>query len=190
MTKITRKYEVTFSKHKARLVVTYYNNNFKKLEYVKGGYPRGLHLAIGKAIPLYESEIKAHLEKFSNAIRMDLIQDKSKSLYSQFIEEYFGFYEGLSDGVKPKMDGAQGKAMNTIISYLQSQSIDDEEALLAWQQILSGWNQLDDFYQNQIKLTQINSNINNIILQIKNGKSTNQARKKAQRNGDDFRQSL
>ena len=63
MNRLTRKYSVSFVDYKSRFVVTYYNNNFKKLEYKSGGLVRVLFLAIGKAIPMYESEIKEHQKK-------------------------------------------------------------------------------------------------------------------------------
>jgi hypothetical protein len=74
-------------------------------------------------------------------------------------------------GVGCKMDGIQGKALKSIISYLRSQvnDNDDEGIKNAWGFILANWNKLDDFHQKQMKLSQINSNLINILNQLRNG---------------------
>lgn len=94
-----------------------------------------------------------------------------KSLYNNFIASYDSFCKKrLSVGAK--VDGAQGKALNSIISYLKTQVKDknnlDVGAHGAWCYILNNWDCLEPFVASQIKLTQINSNILLIINQLKN----------------------
>lgn len=86
-------------------------------------------------------------------------------------------------GTTPLIDGAQGKAMKGIIAYLRSQikakgATDMEDALQVKEAIAKSLElillamstgRVESFLANQVKLTQIHSNITNIINQIKNG---------------------
>jgi hypothetical protein len=75
-------------------------------------------------------------------------------------------------GATAKIDGLQGKALKEIINYLSSQEKIagvPEKIIEAWQYILNNHDKTDNFLQGQIKLSQINSNITNILSQIKNG---------------------
>jgi len=97
------------------------------------------------------------------------------------IKGYHEWYSNRNDGVPPKIDAQSGKAMKELIAYFKTvarskyQGINDleidEKVLEMFSYILSQWNNLDSFTQRQIKLSQINSNISNIIEFIKNGKN-------------------
>lgn len=89
-------------------------------------------------------------------------------------------------GMGAKMDALQGKSMKAIIEYLTSQVKNklqqpdvslDESVLNAWKYILSNWATLQDFYSEQIKLNQINSNLPNILVQLRNSKSSKKMQK-------------
>lgn len=95
----------------------------------------------------------------------------SSSVYKKCIDLYDQFCrEKLNAGCK--IDGAQGKAMKQIIQYLlkNAPTGSSQEVIYTWTHILLSWDQLDKFYKSQMKLTQINSNLINIINQLKNGK--------------------
>jgi hypothetical protein len=106
-------------------------------------------------------------------------QDGAIQLYKEMISEYDHFCQSRI-GMGAKMDALQGKSMKLIISYLQSQVVKkqgelpkeqlDIETLNAWRFILSEWSSVSDFYGQQIKLNQINSNLPNILTQIRNSK--------------------
>ncbi len=71
-----------------------------------------------------------------------------------------------------RIDSVQGKAMKSILSYLKTlckQKGDDssENILNALKYIFKNWKHLEPFLQKQVKLTQINSNLVNIIQQLK-----------------------
>lgn len=77
-------------------------------------------------------------------------------------------------GSPSKINGMEVKAMKSIIVYLkklckEKGSDSPEHILKSWQYILNGWDKLEPFLQNQMKLSQINSNLTNIINQLKNG---------------------
>lgn len=98
-------------------------------------------------------------------------------LYKQMVLVYDDFCNDRI-GLGAKMDALQGKSMKQIITYLQSQiskkqgnlpeSELNTETLNAWKFILSQWSIVGDFYGQQIKLNQINSNLPNILTQIRN----------------------
>lgn len=101
---------------------------------------------------------------------------KAETIYAKMIEEYDGFCE-KNTGVGCKIDGMQGKAMKQIIAYLQSQcrkknpllkdEFLDDAVMKSWIYILGNWNKLDDYNRGRIKLSEINSNMVNILLKIK-----------------------
>ena len=107
---------------------------------------------------------------------------KVSTIWSICIEAYNHFCKQRI-GVGCKMDGAEGKAMKSIILYLTTQVKDpkyqdtiyrddrDDQVYIAWKFILDNWDMLDDFLQKQIALRQINSNLINILNQLRNGKN-------------------
>ena len=97
-------------------------------------------------------------------------------LYARMVEIYFDWFKGLS-GVSPKFGQAEGASLKQIINYFKilykankkegENEFDEVTKMFSF--IFSHWNLIDPFYQKQTKLTQINSNIQNIINDIKNG---------------------
>lgn len=79
-------------------------------------------------------------------------------------------------GVPAKIDGQEGKALKTIITYLTQISTNKEPdgIVNAFKFILVNKAKWDPFHQNQLKISQINSNLTNIINSIKNGTATKQ----------------
>lgn len=74
-------------------------------------------------------------------------------------------------GVGVKMDGIQGKAMKEIIKYLDAQKLNKEQPVEeVWEFILNSWDRLTDYHKNKLKLSEINSDLINILNQIKNGR--------------------
>lgn len=105
-------------------------------------------------------------------------QKESCPVYKEAVAVYFSFYKDLN-GINPKFDVADGKSMKTLISYFRSVHKDKNDGSDQKQYILQNlkyifdnWNKQVDFIRNQTRMTQINSNINNIINKLKSGKST------------------
>ena len=104
------------------------------------------------------------------------LPSKLNTLYSKVIDEYDSFCVEYT-GVGCKIDGMQGKSMKSIIIFLKSQCkkknpvLKDEElddaVLKSWHYILGNWKKLDDYNRGRIKLSEINSNMVNILLKIK-----------------------
>tara|TARA_R100000541_G_scaffold22744_1_gene32674 strand:+ start:2066 stop:2725 length:660 start_codon:yes stop_codon:yes gene_type:complete len=93
-------------------------------------------------------------------------QKEILNIYNDFCRNKFG--------APAKINGMEVKAMKSIVTYLKkvckSKGDDsDQQIIKSWSFILSGWDKLEPFLQKQIKLSQINSNLTNIINQLKNG---------------------
>ena len=95
--------------------------------------------------------------------------NKTTKYYTDFVSIYNNFCK-KNIGVSCKMDGIQGKALKRIIVYLKKECKDESLLIESWKFILYHWNKLDDFHKKQIKLTQIDSNLINILNQLRNGK--------------------
>jgi hypothetical protein len=103
---------------------------------------------------------------------------KPDSLSHDFLEVYNKFLESKT-GTTEQFSMAGRAGLNKIIGYLRSQvekkhpGADIEhistETINAWQWILNHYDSWDNFYKQQLKLEQINSNLLNIINSIKNG---------------------
>jgi len=102
---------------------------------------------------------------------------KEKSVFAICMEIYNNFIVEKI-GVKAKIDGTQGSALKKIIAYLKT--IDkiktDEDVITAFEFVLVNYDAWDNFYKQQTKLNQINSNFQNILNNIRNGvKKTNKS---------------
>jgi len=103
-------------------------------------------------------------------------QKEPTTIYSKMIKEYDKFCQEIS-GVGSKIDGQQGKAMKSIIIFLKKQCLNknpqltpielDENIILSWEYILKHWDKLDSFNRGRIKLSEINSNLLNILVKLK-----------------------
>jgi len=96
--------------------------------------------------------------------------DEPDGSYQKFIDIYSDWYEKRV-GVKIMFDGIQGKALKKIIKYLTDNSKEKSAKGGAdgWEYILANWDKLDNFHQEQVKVSQIQSNLPNILNKLKNG---------------------
>lgn len=98
------------------------------------------------------------------------------TLYSKMVDMYDSFCEEKT-GVGCKIDGMQGKAMKSIISYLKKQCIKknkelneeqlNDNVLLSWTYVLTNWDRLDDYNRGRLRLNEINSSMLNILSKLK-----------------------
>ena len=95
---------------------------------------------------------------------------KADPLHAEFMKIYFEWMENII-GVKPQIDGGDGKALKLTIQYFRSISQDETAIKEAWKAVFENYNKWDKFHQKQLRLRQIGSNLTNIINSIKNGKT-------------------
>ena len=99
-------------------------------------------------------------------------------LYKDCLKIYDVFIKNLT-GAGAKIDGTQGKAMKSIISYLKTQVRNKDSTLQSdaipekvkesLQAILSNWHLLPIWLQGRTRLTDISSELQNILKGIKDG---------------------
>lgn len=109
-------------------------------------------------------------------IRNEVPFDESKVPHAECMNIYNDWMLKTT-GATAKIDGRQGKALKEILSWLSIQdkvSGDREKIIESWQWILNSWDKIEPFLQKQKTLSQINTNLNNITDQLKNGIPSNQ----------------
>lgn len=109
-----------------------------------------------------------NLVKQKTGVKLD--PDVKGSLHQQCMAEYFSFYK-RHVGIPPKISAADGKGLKEIIKYLSSlDKVNTEsEVLTAWKFVLDNWEHTGPFIGKQKKLTQINTNLAEILDKIRNG---------------------
>jgi hypothetical protein len=168
---MTNHYTIEILETKTSFKATYRDNNFKKIEHLRGPLSDNLLKHLGKAIPRYETQFTDYKSQFKETIKYNqLVQ--VKSLYTLFLDHWMQFYQAFSE-MPAKFTGADGKALKSIITHLKSLSAgNDTEALALWQLILEKWNTLSDFHQENTDLKYINSKLNIILNAIKRQNNT------------------
>jgi len=169
---MTNHYNIHLSKTKTDIKVTYRDNKFRKLEHLRGKFDQTMLNAIGRIIPVNETNFKAFKTEFESQVIYTAEQTKPKTIYSQFLSEWYAFYNKFV-GFTPKFDGTDGRALKMIINYLKKLGGSEQEALVLWQLILSKWNTLSDFHQKNTDLKYINSQLNKIVYAVKHQSKTN-----------------
>ena len=122
---------------------------------------------------MQSGESKNAIRQTTEPIPISKTKDTKTIYYKELLFVYDKFCKETFDA-PAKINGMEGNAMKQIIAYLKGlckeKGDDSLEAVKnAFSYILANWNKLDPFYQKQIKLSQINSNLPNIINQLKNG---------------------
>ena len=105
----------------------------------------------------------------------NLLPAEQPVTWQHWVDAWFGFYQSKHDGVSPKFDGAQGKALKSIQEHLVKVAlVKDEHAppekagYQAWQYVLERWDYLDPWLKTQFDLTVISKKLNDIINRLKN----------------------
>ena len=103
-------------------------------------------------------------------------EKKISGLHNTCIKAFTDWYEGPEVvGIKYKFQaGPDAKAMQEILKYLKTAVEErngaparDDQVLLAWTGILKSFPKWDAFYKTNLKLSQINSNLPNIMANVK-----------------------
>lgn len=94
--------------------------------------------------------------------------DPEGASHQEFVDAFYKFYEERT-GMPPRLFEADYAALKKIRKYLvgSSKSGDSQAALQSWLYILKHWAKLEDFLQRQLKPTQIDSNMVNILAQLR-----------------------
>ncbi len=162
---MTNHYILTVTKPNMKLRLTYKNKRFLAIKYISGTFDEFVIRHLGAILPVYENEVTAKTKEYTGKVVYDL-EVKEKSLFTLFNDAWHLFYVDFKK-ITPKFTGADGKALKSIILYLQSVTATDQEALAVWQGVLNQWALLSDFHKKNTDLKYINSRLNVIIDEIK-----------------------
>lgn len=163
-------YIVTIHSCAVVLKLTYKGGLFQKMEVKRGTLEREYIKQIGYIIPPLESLLGEWQHNWGDKVTYKREVVNPTNLYTLFLKEWFAFYH-KQFGLPPKFTGADGNALKQIITYLSSNSTDEEEALATWQYLLSNWQKMDEFHQRNTDLKYINSQLNKILQNAKRGNS-------------------
>jgi hypothetical protein len=115
---------------------------------------------------------------------------ESTALYSKMMALYSDWFKVRNNGLPPNINVVEGVSLKKIIAYFEPLVYNkaqlngvilekgseqaDNEVINAFKLIFNQWETMDEFLKNGVKLSQINSNLSNIINQLrnKNGKLT------------------
>lgn len=114
------------------------------------------------------------LEKNGSTEKIRKDNGEQSSLYKTMMKVYYDWFE-VRYKMKPQIDGGDGKALKKIIAYFKLNCKDDIVIVDSWKLLFEHWNKLSKFYKEKTRLRQINSNIQNIILELKTNLSNNYA---------------
>jgi hypothetical protein len=144
------------------------------------------HLTEKKVVKKPSPKVESTADVEVNISTEKKVKAQSENLYPQMVDRYNTFCTTRM-GMGAKMNAHQGKALKSIIEYLALQvknkkgevTEDDLKAdvLNAWEYILNNWNQINGYYAEQIKLSQIDSNLPNILMQLRKNKKSNRDEK-------------
>ena len=136
----------------------------------------------GTAVPSNKGRAKKALPSTQPMLPVaerELLADAQKKAHSACMMIYANWFNERN-GVNPKVQAADAAGLKQIVHYLfkavQSKTPDlseveiSERAVRSWALILNKWDGLTPFLQGQVKLSQINSNLTNILNGIKNPK--------------------
>lgn len=164
----TNKYKLSFDNFKMVFQVTYTNGKFKRMDYLNGKYDLNRWEILNKAVPFLENDLASLRTTFKGSVHYDLIEKPSPTLYTELLGVYMTWHK-KEKGMKPKMNGTEGDALNSMIKYFIDNSLTHEETVNTWNAMFTNWDSLDEFYQKQTKLTQISCYLTNILIQLKDG---------------------
>ena len=170
-------------------ILTYKTSGkFHRLEHQRGKISEKQFKALMQVVPPELQELEQYVKDFPQVTyEVQKQTSGTKSLFKTLLDKYHLWYQQRT-GIAPRIDGVTGASLNKIIAWLRQQSVDDAEVEQSFQLILDNWSNLPDFYQKQIELRQINSNLNIILNHVKNGKSDSKSHSASI--ADDFRKSL
>lgn len=170
---MTTHYNIQLLKTKTNLKLTYRNGKFINLKHVRGLFDAKIIKHIGLVIPPKQSDLNAFIQTMEDRAIYTEELKSPKSMHVKFKDVWYAFFR-KENSIDPKFTGADGKALNQIISYLKDINNGDEDAALAnWQLLLDNWGELSAFHQKQVDLKYINSKLNVIIREIVKNKGGN-----------------
>lgn len=119
----------------------------------------------------YNVRLEKEITKFEKSLEKIPMTEQESKDYKECMAIYYEWYEKLTS-TPPKIFAGDCVALKQLIAHFRdiiAKKNLDSAPSESFQLIFLNWNKLNPQLQQQTKLMQINSNINNIINQLKNG---------------------
>ena len=115
----------------------------------------------------YNVRLETELKKEA---KQPMTEEESRD-YKECMKLYFTWFE-QKVGMPPQVQAQDGIALKKLCAYfrwtIKKKNLDDKP-VDSLKLIFENWSKIDPFMQSQLKISQIFSNFNNIINQLKNG---------------------
>ena len=176
--KTTYTLSITNKNAKASYLLTYDKGYFKRIEKLSGKVTDAQHKWLMNLAPQLEKAILIlETEWNPKGVFWEKQQKNgSNTLFKTMIDCYYSWYKERFN-IVPKINGLETKALKDIITHLSRMATTEMEIIETWNAVLSNWDYLTNFHQQQMELRQINQNLNIILRTIKeNGGQTKYSR--------------
>lgn len=184
-------YKLTINSKGANAIymITYMNGRFKKLEHKSGKLVnQDQHDKLMKLCPEIDKAILFLQQNFTEVTWERIVNDKDNaSLFKRCMDFYSNWYQD-KNAFAPRINGAEANALKLTIAYIQKESATEAEVIAVFESIFHNWENYSTFYQGQMDLKQINSNLNTLLRIIKNGTSSSTAKNSSETLRDKFKQ--
>jgi len=162
---MTTHYTLQITKTGTTIKLTYRGGRLLRWERKTGKITDKQLWHFGTVLPPSEGDIDRFRESNAGKVTYTEIVTE-RSLYHRFTDAWFAFYERTHE-MPPKFNGIEGKALKQIMGYFRKAAGDDTRALQAWQGLLTNWQSLDEFHQQNCELKYINGSLQKIIQNLK-----------------------
>lgn len=159
-----KKYNITGQTATYR--ATYKAGKLQRIEHISGKNTSNAWAYLMRTIPHTEEHLHNHADIFPN-LKVEPVQAKTTSLYKHYVADWFYFFHKLN-GVEPKFTATDGRALKSIIKYLESISPTPQQARNTWQALLMQWHLLPPFHKSKTDIVYINAKLNELITLLKN----------------------
>jgi len=141
--------------------ITYRRGKLAAVDIKKGTFDFEL---LGLLVPDKENAID------TNILLPNETKQQKNAFYQPALMAWNNFYTARA-GIDYRFTAADGIALSKIGDHLRKLAAGDANtAVEMWKHILGRWETLDDFYRNTPDLKFVNSQLNRILIQVKNGK--------------------
>ncbi|MFA6999326.1 MAG: hypothetical protein WC198_09220 [Victivallaceae bacterium] len=156
------KYLIEHAKFSA--VATYTRGTLAAFKMQRGTMPDAEYARLPFWLPRREKEV--HPVQYGFLIS-EYKEKPADPFFKKYVAAWFAYYQRIT-GVRPRFGGTDGTALKSIKKYLESETATQDAALATWQAMLDNMHRIDKFYHNNSDLKFINSQLNKIIIQLKN----------------------
>lgn len=132
---------------------------------------------------IYNKKVLKVIEEQKNKTTKDKkkILSEKQELQNNCLDLYIEFHKKMLNGLEPKINGIQIKALTELINYFKKQcNGNNAEVVNSFKLLFDYWHLLSNEYKHKILLTNINYNLSNILYQLNPNAKSNLHERKSQ----------